>query len=508
VTFWKWVSKTTEIQELPKVRTVLYLFEETCGRLPTEIERISLSQRVLKPADILFDARLRASIIANITNDEIREIPLLAQGIEMHREIGGRTPSMLELDMLARKLGCVSEIALQQGRTEPQAPVETGTPAYGLYDYQRSVIYRTLKSFGDGSTRTLIHMPTGTGKTRTAMSLIARWLNGTNGGVAWATYSRELIDQAKAEFLKCWSSLGEFNAKIGYFTGDVEILGDARDMTFMSLSKLGRRINDMTRGEVSELASSISLLVIDEAHQAIAQTYGDAIDRLSVNNRKMKIVGLTATPGRTSEGHEARDTDMSQFFSQNKVELVVDGYDTPVDFLIDKGYLAQPVFEDIDVEGLESEDANRATIGLIQRAIDENHKRIIVFTESVGSAYAICAVINALGVECHAVDGSTPMDERNSIYQRYKKQSNRAIVLINYGVLTTGFDAPVTSAVIIARPVNSLIVYSQIIGRALRGPRAGGSACASIYNLYSRDEPEFRSVAKAFQYWNSLWSSH
>ena len=81
-------------------------------------------------------------------------------------------------------------------------------------------------------------------------------------------------------------------------------------------------------------------------------------------------------------------------------------------------------------------------------------------------------------------------------------------MLINYGVLTTGFDAPVTSAVIIARPVNSLIVYSQIIGRALRGPRAGGSACASIYNLYSRDEPEFRSVAKAFQYWNSLWSSH
>jgi superfamily II DNA or RNA helicase len=264
----------------------------------------------------------------------------------------------------------------------------------------------------------------------------------------------------------------------------------------------------MEQQEVIKMANSISLLVIDEAHQAIAQTYGDAIDRLSINNRKMKIVGLTATPGRTTDGQASLDGEMAKFFSQNKIELVIDGYESPVDFLIEKGYLAKPIFENIDIDQHDSISTNKATIDLAQRALKEGHKRLIVFTESVDSAYTINAVLNAMGVECHTVDGSTPMDERNSIYQRYKKQSNRAVVLINYGVLTTGFDAPVTSAVIIARPVNSLIVYSQIIGRALRGPSAGGSANASIYNLYTRDELEFRNVAKAFQNWNSLWSSH
>jgi len=506
MSFWRWVSKTAEVAELEQAKKVQALFYEIVKRSPTDTDKEKLFKKVLQVNELLADARLRASIIACISEKEIDEIPHLKQGIGIHHDIGGRPPDKTELELLSRKLGCDLEIKTQYDNKQG-AIFDTGLPKYALYDYQLDVIKRTHEAISAGAKRLLIHMPTGTGKTRTAMSLIARWLNSANGGVAWATYSRELIDQAREEFVCSWSYLGQYKARIGYFTGDEKDSIQNKDIIFISLSKLGRRIKDMSSSEVQKIAESISLLVIDEAHQAIAQTYGDAIDRLSVHNRSMKIIGLTATPGRTTGGDGSQDTGMAQFFSQNKVELIVKGYETPIDYLIANGYLAKPVFEDVEVEEMNSDNGNKATTEMVLQAISENHKRIIVFTESVESAYVICAVLNAVGIEAHAVDGGTPMNERSTIYQRYKKPSNKPIILINYGVLTTGFDAPLTSAVVIARPINSLIVYSQIIGRALRGTNAGGSACASIYNLYSRDEPEFRSVAKAFQHWNSLWSN-
>ena len=76
----------------------------------------------------------------------------------------------------------------------------------------------------------------------------------------------------------------------------------------------------------------------------------------------------------------------------------------------------------------------------------------------------------------------------------------------NYGVLTAGFDAPRTRCVIIARPTTSLVLYSQMVGRALRGPRAGGNATADVYTVADTNLPGFGSVADAFTNWEELWS--
>ena len=56
-------------------------------------------------------------------------------------------------------------------------------------------------------------------------------------------------------------------------------------------------------------------------------------------------------------------------------------------------------------------------------------------------------------------------------------------ILLNYGVLTTGFDAPKTDVVFIARPTASIVLYSQIIGRGLRGPNIGGTKECKIINV-------------------------
>jgi superfamily II DNA or RNA helicase len=82
------------------------------------------------------------------------------------------------------------------------------------------------------------------------------------------------------------------------------------------------------------------------------------------------------------------------------------------------------------------------------------------------------------------------------------------MVLCNYGVLTTGFDAPKTSAAVIARPTSSLVLYSQMVGRAIRGPRAGGNEYAEIVTIVDTKLPGFGSVADAFKNWEDVWNEH
>ena len=81
------------------------------------------------------------------------------------------------------------------------------------------------------------------------------------------------------------------------------------------------------------------------------------------------------------------------------------------------------------------------------------------------------------------------------------------MVMFNYGVLTAGFDAPRTRCVIIARPTTSLVLYSQMAGRAMRGLRAGGNRTAEIMTVADTDLPGFGSVTDAFTNWEDLWSN-
>ena len=81
------------------------------------------------------------------------------------------------------------------------------------------------------------------------------------------------------------------------------------------------------------------------------------------------------------------------------------------------------------------------------------------------------------------------------------------MVLLNYGVFTAGFDAPRTRCAIIARPTTSLVLYSQMVGRAMRGPRAGGNSRAYIYTVVDTNLPGFGSVTEAFANWENLWST-
>ena len=272
-----------------------------------------------------------------------------------------------------------------------------------------------------------------------------------------------------------------------------------------------------------------SLVVIDEAHQAVAQTYQLVLDALVVPYEKTALLGLTATPGRTWADINT-DAQLAKFFAQQKVTLEIPGYDNPIDYLVEEQYLAQANYRSLFYESgieLSPQDLNRINteldipqyilhwlaedeqrnlrIILELEALAQHHHRIIVFNTSVEHAQLITSILRLRGFNADAVTGNTPKSEQERIIQNFKDDQPQTKILCNYGVLTTGFDAQKTSAAVIARPTKSLVLYSQMVGRAIRGLKAGGNATAEIVTVVDSQLPGFGSVASAFHNWEDVW---
>jgi superfamily II DNA or RNA helicase len=242
----------------------------------------------------------------------------------------------------------------------------------------------------------------------------------------------------------------------------------------------------------------------------------------------MPVLGLTATPGRTWNDPE-KDLQLANFFDRKKVTLQVNGYHDPVEFLVSQGFLAAPTYRQIELSSetltayeiaqmagdldipehvLKKLAADERRSVKILREIEElysRHPRTIVFATTVTHAQMLTAVLTAKGVNVRCVTGATSVANRADAIAWFKSYAGEPRVIINYGVLTTGFDAPQTSAALIARPTKSLVLYSQMVGRAIRGPRAGGNAEAEIVTIVDTDLPGFGDLATAFSNWEDVW---
>jgi superfamily II DNA or RNA helicase len=278
--------------------------------------------------------------------------------------------------------------------------------------------------------------------------------------------------------------------------------------------------------KVLKLRSRVTLLVFDEAHQSIAPTYKELLDMfLSRPINPPSLLGLSATPGRTWRDRE-EDLRLAEFYQQNKVTLEVEGYENPVTYLIDKGYLAKPTFIQLSNESILEQnsiatnvleipndllkklgDDTKRNVIIIKRLQEliQNHQRVMYFAPSVANAKTISRTLVAMGVDSMVVTGETPSSVRQKSILKFKSDANSPMIICNFGVLTTGFDAPRTSAALIARPTLSLVLYSQMVGRAIRGPLAGGNKNATIVTVIDSNLPGFRKVEEAFMNWEQVW---
>ena len=92
---------------------------------------------------------------------------------------------------------------------------------------------------------------------------------------------------------------------------------------------------------------------------------------------------------------------------------------------------------------------------------------------------------------------------RSKIIHDFKRGDIK--VLTNFGILTTGFDAPNIGAVFITRPTQSLILYSQMIGRGLRGPKVGGRKSCVLIDVVD-NITGFGDQSKIYESFTDHWN--
>jgi superfamily II DNA or RNA helicase len=424
------------------------------------------------------------------------------------------------------------ELTFPQPEEEGQLPASLSLGVlYGLFHHQRRAVWEVSQALRDDHRRVLLHMPTGAGKTRTAIHVVTEHLRQHEPTlVIWLAHSEELCEQAASEFEKAWGFQGNREIAVVRYWGALELdLSNLRDgFVVAGLPKMyasAKRRLDL----ISRLGSRGSLVIMDEAHQAIAPTYQLILEALVLPYTNTGLLGLTATPGRTWDDVGA-DERLAEFFYRRKVTLQVPGFSNPVDFLVAEGYLAkanyrslffQPglslterdlsyVEEQLDLPRVildklaENELRNLRIIAEIEH-LSHRHNRILVFAISVEHSILLAAVLQLRGLWAHSVTSKTPGMERRRLLEEYKNSSDDCRILCNFGVLTTGFDAPKTSAAVITRPTKSLVLYSQMVGRAIRGRRAGGNDEAEIVTVIDEGIPGFGGVSEAFLNWEDVW---
>ena len=523
-------AKPKSVRRLLPDSTVKLIERMSPGLLDTE-EANRLAVVTIDPMEAVQDGPTRSQIIRLLPLSKAREL-CVKLNLMVDRSPYDAIEACIQLqglDLLCDFLGIVED---------PRAPrrvaptFQEAAVSYGLFPHQRVAARKVATALARSPRKVILHMPTGAGKTRTAMHLVARHLRESGPTVVvWLAQNRELLDQASDEFEKAWLPLGDRDVQLMRFWGNrrapLDELVDG--LVVAGLAKVAS-LDAQNEAVLLNLADRASLTIIDEAHQAIAPTYANVIRALSSKRPENALLGLTATPGRSwSEIEE--DKRLSDFFDGQKVLLEVEGYDDPVSFLMEEKYLARPTFRQLEAPSeVQFDEADQRTIQndpdlsedvlvklgrdaarteeVLSAILDAitRHERIIVFAPSVENAKLLQAMLTIKNVEALFVSGETESTERERRIRQYKSNSRNRIVMVNFGVLTTGFDAPRTSCAIIARPTRSLVLYSQMVGRATRGVLAGGNEEAEIITITDPSLPGFGSVTEAFSNWEDVWN--
>jgi DNA repair protein RadD len=402
---------------------------------------------------------------------------------------------------------------VSDSRTEPALlEVEPFRPLPQLEDFQlelRDGLLGVLDA-GMDANRGILTLPTGAGKTRTATEALMDWrqVGDSPSAVLWIAQSEELCEQAVQAFREVWVDRGarregpRENLLIARLWGGGRGVTTDAAITVASIQKLHaifrRDDRDSTR---EELAERLGVVLIDEAHRMLAPTYGEVLRFLGIEvgrgrGSTVPLIGLTATPYR---GVDEETSSLARRFHQTLLTPQVLGSD-PVAELRQRGVLSKPVhtviehggraiavtddprysehferFNDFHPELLRQlgQDAGRNRRLLDVLSAIPSDWPTLFFGCSVEHAQAVALLLRRSGRTADYVTAETRPATRRHRIEEFRAE--RLSVLCNYGVLTTGFDAPRVRALVIGRPTASPVLYEQMIGRGMRGLRFGGT---------------------------------
>ena len=417
-----------------------------------------------------------------------------------------------------------------------------------LFDYQEDMVKRVQEAFKHHDA-VMVQMPTGTGKTMVLANIVFSFLEKSNNPIWIVAHRRELVEQIKGTLNK---SLIIFSnhpvplSKEGSTSSPSPSSSEGGDVTALRCSeplrsKVGGpskvspdcagwdRLGMSGASKVSpdclsagalikvtsiqwlsrhygEMEEKPGLIVIDEAHHALAETYAEVMNAYP----KAKKLGLTATPYRLNgKGFtDLFDTllcswSMEKFIAEGRLSLY-DYYsikpDSADQLLIDS---LQKRGADGDYQQKELNDVMDVKPSLERLCLTIKEyvpgKKGIVYAISIQHAEHIAEFYRENGIKAVAISSKTPLAERQELIERFKSSSlssslnsasntsDEIEVLVSVDLFSEGFDCPDVEFIQLARPTLSLAKYMQMVGRGLRVAE-GKEYCVILDNvgLYKR----------------------
>ncbi len=428
---------------------------------------------------------------------------------------------------------------------------------YELLDYQYSIKQRVISILNSQfpQERMIVHMPTGTGKTKTAMHIIAHHYCfdlKEKGLVIWLAHTKELLNQAYETFCDVWSHLGADEINVYKVFGGSKVTFELDNgIAFVGTQKLLSMFSKQP-DKVEQIKRNVRLIVFDEAHIAAAAETKKIVDSLMLTPQgypDRSLIGLTATPGRSTTlsfdnvaltnlfggKYVSIDTKLLNEMNNGQLEALNRTAETNIiKYFQQRGVLAkmnaellsyQKDFSDEELKTIEKMNTRRFKPGgdysnkeieifaknknrnaaIIQKLDELNitHTPTIVFACSVNHAKLLAAFLSLKGVANSLVHSDLTDYERQTAIELFKDKNSGVDIIINYGVLSTGFDSTNIKCVMITRPTKSVVLYSQMLGRGLRGPMMGGNENCLLVDV--EDNLETFDNEKAFSHFDAYW---
>lgn len=430
---------------------------------------------------------------------------------------------------------------------------------YELLDYQYYIKQRALYNLNSGNVqeRMLIHMPTGTGKTKTSMHIITNYIEFTlhkKGLVIWVAHTIELLEQAYKTFCDVWGHLGDGRINAYKLWGNHTIDDTSTELNgiaFCGLSKL-MSLYDSNPELFERLKKDCRLVVFDEAHKAAADKTKRIIESLLLmpqGYENRALIGLSATPGRTTEAsydnnlltnmfggklihidadiinqinmgrlralNSVAEENIIKYFQERRIlsKITPERLTYKKDFsesdlailgtaLRDLGY-SEKEYTDKQLEVLATNKSRNTAIMQKLRSLHIEKVPTIVFACSVDHAKMLSAMLTLEGIPNSLVVGELDTVDRRKAIEAFKDKESGVDIIINYEVLTTGFDSKNIRCVFITRPTKSIVLYSQMLGRGLRGPMMGGNDNCRLIDV--DDNLQAFDNETAFSHFNDYW---
>ena len=328
-----------------------------------------------------------------------------------------------------------------------------------LYDYQAEMKEQIDMAFRSYQS-VMVQMPTGTGKTILLAEVVKREKGKVKNPYVWiVVHRRELVEQIRETLETMLSSPSS--------TSDItsSLLSENSRIKVMSIQWLSRHYQEMEE--------SPSLIVIDEAHHAVAKTYKEVMDAFP----EAKKLGLTATPCRmTRRGFTDLFDVLLQSWSAKK--FIADGWLSLYDYMsIREDSEDWRTVNSLKKRGADGDFSMREMSEKlnvqpsIERLCDTvmryaANKKGITYAIDIAHAEHIAEAYRQHGINAIAISSKTPNDERRLTIDKFK--AGQIQVLVNVDLFGEGFDCPDVEFIQLARPTLSLAKYLQQVGRGMR----------------------------------------